>query len=156
MPRKKGVAPGGEAGRTQHYRSDEIKKIVLSKLKKAGEEIVKAFNSGEWPTLYLPVRSTKNIVYDPSLRQYVLGPKRAERTVGNIRHLRPFAQLVWVSKFAKQLLTTGKTSTLRDTYYVAIGEGIDFESQDESDEVIMEVESLINQPREDMNIFPEE
>ncbi|MEM2861534.1 MAG: DUF2399 domain-containing protein, partial [Nitrososphaerota archaeon] len=42
------------------------------------------------------------------------------------------------------------------TYYVAIGEGIDFESQDESDEVIMEVESLINQPREDMNIFPEE
>lgn len=140
----------------QYYKSDEVKKAVLAKLKRIGEEVVEAFNRGDWPTLYLPVRSTKNIVYDQSLRQYVLGSKKAERTVANIRHLRPFAQLIWVSKFAKQLLTSGKTSTLRDTYYVAIGEGIDFESQDESDDIIMEVESLISHPREDMNIFPEE
>ncbi len=140
----------------QQYKSDEVKSAVLVKLKRIGEEVVEALNRGDWPTLYLPVRSTKNIVYDPGLRQYVLGLKKAERTVANIRHLRPFAQLIWVCKFAKQLLTSGKTSTLRDTYYVAIGEGIDFESQDESDDIILEVESLINHPREDMNIFPEE
>ncbi|MCS7145597.1 MAG: DNA topoisomerase IV subunit A [Aigarchaeota archaeon] len=140
----------------QLYKSDEIKREVLGRLKKVGVEIVEALSRGDWPTLHLPVRSTKNIVYDQDLRQYILGSKKAERTVANIRHLRPFAQLVWVAKFAKQLLTSGKTSTLRDTYYVAIGEGIDFESQDESDDIILEVESLINHPREDMNIFPEE
>ncbi len=156
MPKKRGEAAETGARVEQHYKSDEVKKAVLAKLKKIGEEVVETLNRGDWPTLYLPVRSTKNIVYDPSLRQYILGSKKAERTLANIRHLRPFAQLIWVSKFAKQLLTSGKTSTLRDTYYVAIGEGIDFESQDESDEIIMEVESLINHPREDMNIFPEE
>ncbi|MEM0482915.1 MAG: DNA topoisomerase IV subunit A [Nitrososphaerota archaeon] len=156
MPRKRGGAAGTEYRGEQRYKSDEVKKAVLAKLKRIGEEVVETLNRGDWPTLYLPVRSTKNIVYDPSFRQYILGPKKAERTVANIRHLRPFAQLIWVSKFAKQLLTSGKTSTLRDTYYVAIGEGIDFESQDESDDIIMEVESLINHPREDMNIFPEE
>jgi DNA topoisomerase-6 subunit A len=156
VPKKRGEAAETGARVEQHYKSDEVKKAVLAKLKKIGEEVVETLNRGDWPTLYLPVRSTKNIVYDPSLRQYILGSKKAERTLANIRHLRPFAQLIWVSKFAKQLLTSGKTSTLRDTYYVAIGEGIDFESQDESDEIIMEVESLINHPREDMNIFPEE
>jgi DNA topoisomerase-6 subunit A len=142
--------------RRGQYRSDLVKGDVLLKLKNIGLKIVKDLEDGKWPSLDIPVRTTKNIIYDSNLRQYVLGPKTSERTVGNIRHLRPFAQLVWVAKFAKQLLTNGKTSTLRDTYYVALGEGIDFESQDESDEIIMELESLIRYPREDMNIFPEE
>jgi len=157
MAGRRGAASKGlRAGPTQQYRSDAVKREVLERLRKIGVQVVDALGNGEWPSLHLPVRTTKNIVYDPKLRQYVLGPKKAERTAANIRHLRPFAQLIWVAKFAKQLLTSGKTSTLRDTYYVALGEGIDFESQDESDDIIMEVESLINAPREDMNIFPEE
>jgi DNA topoisomerase-6 subunit A len=153
MPQKNPKEPDGDG---VHYKSDLVKSDVLKKLKDIGKGIVRDLGAGEWPVLEIPVRTTKNIVYDASLRQYVIGPRTAERTAGNIRHLRPFAQTVWVAKFAKQLLAAGKTSTLRDTYYVAIGEGIDFESQDESDNVIMELESLVRHPREDMNIFPEE
>ncbi len=138
------------------YRADQIKQSVLRKLKRLGERVIRDLESGRFPEIHLPARTTKNIVYDPELRQYVLGRKRVERTAKNVRHLRPFAQLLWVASFAKQLLTSGKTSTLRDTYYVAIGEGIDFEDQKESDDTIVELETLIDSPREDFNIFPEE
>jgi len=143
-------------GEIATYSSDKVKREVKDLLQKLGAEVVSALEKQEWPKLRLPLRTTKNIVYDPSARQYVLGGKMLERSLQNIRHLRPFAQIIWVARFAKQLLDNGKTSTLRDTYYVAIGEGIDFEDQNESDEMIMELESLLMHPREDLNIFPEE
>ncbi|MEM1776292.1 MAG: DNA topoisomerase IV subunit A, partial [Nitrososphaerota archaeon] len=138
------------------YTADIIKKAVLEKMKNLGERVYRDLVRGSFPELDIPSRTTKNIVYNEELRQYVLGGKMKERTTRNIRHLRPFAQLLWIASFAKRLLEAGKTSTLRDTYYVAIGEGIDFEDQDESDEMIMELESIIDSPREDFNIFPEE
>lgn len=138
------------------YQADLVKKEVLEKLQDLGRRVVEDLRRKRWPSIELPLRTTKNIVYDEKLRQYVLGPKRSVRTLSNIRHVRPFAQLVWLAKFAKQLLETGKTSTLRDTYYVALGEQIDFEDQSESDDIIMELESILGHPREDFNIFPEE
>lgn len=138
------------------YKADEVKKQVLEKLKDLGMKVYRDLSKGEFPKLKIPSRTTKNIVYDSDLRQYVLGGKTVERTTRNIRHLRPFAQLLWIASFSKVLITSGKTSTLRDTYYVAIGEGIDFEDQDESDEMIMQLESILGFPREDLNIYPEE
>ncbi|HDD42374.1 MAG TPA: DNA topoisomerase IV subunit A, partial [Nitrososphaeria archaeon] len=140
----------------QQYRADRIKGQVLRSLRKLGEKVITDLERGRFPRLEIPARTTSNIVYDESLRQYVLGSKVMERTAKNIRHLRPFAQLLWIATFAKQLIQRGKTSTLRDTYYVAIGEGIDFEDQAESDEMIMQLESILDFPREDFHIFPEE
>ncbi|MEN2974733.1 MAG: DNA topoisomerase IV subunit A [Candidatus Caldarchaeales archaeon] len=145
-----------QAIRTKKYRADEIKKEVLDRLKKLGEKVFGELSNGEFPELHIPSRTTKNIVYDEELKQYVLGEKMMERTTRNVRHLRPFAQLLWIAYFSKTLINAGKTSTLRDTYYVAIGEGVDFEDQNESDEMIMELESIIGSPREDFHIFPEE
>ncbi|MCS7127497.1 MAG: DNA topoisomerase IV subunit A [Thaumarchaeota archaeon] len=138
------------------YRADKEKEKVLRELKALGTRIVNDLKRGRWPSVELPLRTTKNIVYDADLRQYVLGPKKAVRTLSNIRHVRPFAQMVWLMKFSKQLIESGKTSTLRDTYYVALGENVDFEDQDESDDIILELESVLGHPREDFNIFPEE
>ncbi|MCS7095147.1 MAG: DNA topoisomerase IV subunit A [Thaumarchaeota archaeon] len=138
------------------YKADRVKQEVLEKLKVLGARIVNDLKKERWPSVELPQRTTKNIVYDDSLRQYVLGSKRAVRTLSNIRHVRPFAQMVWLMKFAKQLIESGKTSTLRDAYYVALGENVDFEDQDESDDIILELESVLGNPREDFNVFPEE
>ncbi|MCS7126382.1 MAG: DNA topoisomerase IV subunit A [Aigarchaeota archaeon] len=146
----------GRDSKGKTYKADEIKKEVLDKLKKLGEKVFRDLSQGEFPELKIPSRTTKNIVYNEELKQYVLGSKMMERTTKNVRHLRPFAQLLWIAYFSKTLIKAGKTSTLRDTYYVAIGEAIDFEDQNESDEMIMELESIIGFPREDFHIFPEE
>ena len=104
----------------------------------------------ELPEIKLPARTTSNIVYDADLRQYVLGPKLVTRTARNVKHLRPLSQLLWVAFFSKQLGEKKKTSTLRDAFYNAIGFGIDFEDQNESDNVVTELESLLGIIREDL------
>ncbi|MCS6769436.1 MAG: DNA topoisomerase IV subunit A [Candidatus Caldarchaeum sp.] len=129
---------------------------VLERIKSLAKSIVKAVDSGEFPQVEIPARTTSNIEYNPEIRQYVLGPRRVVRTAKNIKHLRPLAQLCWMAMFASQLITSKKTSTLRDAFYNALGYDVDFEDQQESDEAVTELETLVGTVREDFNIYPEE
>ncbi|MEM4281062.1 MAG: DNA topoisomerase IV subunit A [Candidatus Caldarchaeum sp.] len=134
----------------------EARKIVLERIKQLARSIVKSIENQEFPQLEIPARTTANIEYDTKLRQYVLGPRKIIRTAKNIKHLRPLAQLCWMTMFAAQLITFKKTSTLRDAFYNALGYGVDFEDQQESDEAVTELETLVGTVREDFNIYPEE
>ncbi len=134
----------------------ETRERVLRKLREVGLRVYKYIEEGEFPQLEIPSRTTSNIQYDSKLRQYVLGPKKIVRTVKNIKHLRPMAQLMWTSMFASQLIRERRTSTLRDAFYNALGFGVDFEDQQESDETVTELETLVGTVREDFNIYPEE
>ncbi|MCL6579874.1 MAG: DNA topoisomerase IV subunit A [Candidatus Bathyarchaeota archaeon] len=104
----------------------------------------------------MPSRSIENIYYSPELRQYILGNKTVRRSARNIRHIRPFTQLVWAAYFAHELAKNRKTSTLRDVYYSAQAYEMSFKDQPESNNVITDLETVINASREDFNIFPEE
>jgi DNA topoisomerase-6 subunit A len=102
-------------------------------------------------------RSIENIFYDPNVRQYVLGDRMIRRHSRNVRHIRPFTQLVWTAWFAKELVSQRKTSTLREVYYSARGQrDIEFTAQQESDNIINDLEVALNRAREDFHIFPEE
>ena len=65
----------------------------------------------------IPSRSTSNIVYDETLRQYILGSAAALRNSKNTSQLRSFTQLIWLAFFANRLTNEKKSSTLRDVYY---------------------------------------
>jgi len=79
-----------------------------------------------------------------------------KRSAGNIRHLRPLTQLVWVGNIVRKLAEEGKTSTLRDVYYMAQAYNVEFKNQQESDSAITELETVITHPRENFNVYPEE
>ncbi len=104
----------------------------------------------------MPSRSTENIYYSPELRQYILGDKTVRRSARNIRHIRPFTQLVWTGYFASELARHRKTSTLRDVYYSAQAYEIPFKDQPESNNIITDLETVTGFAREDFNVFPEE
>jgi DNA topoisomerase-6 subunit A len=70
--------------------------------------------------------------------------------------VRSFAQLIWVASFAKKLLESGRTSSLRDVYYSSEAYDIQFKNQSESDRIITDLECLTQLAREDFGIFPEE
>jgi len=129
---------------------------VLEKIQQIARSVANSIARGEFPELEIPLRTTSNIEYNSELRQYVLGPKKTVRTAKNIKHLRPFAQLCWMMMFAAQLIKNKKTSTLRDAFYNALGYDVDFEDQQESDEAVTELETLVGTVREDFNIYPEE
>lgn len=137
--------------------SDKQRESVELYLKQLGNIVYEQMLNREFPWIMMQSRSTENIVFDPDLRQYVLGEKTIRRHSRNIRHIRPFTQLVWTGWFARELLKMRKTSTLREVYYSARGQrDIEFKNQAESDNIITDLETALNRPREDFNIFPEE
>ncbi|MEM1947748.1 MAG: DNA topoisomerase IV subunit A [Candidatus Caldarchaeum sp.] len=134
----------------------EYKSEILERIRRFAQSVVEALEKKTFPEVSIPARTTSNIEYNPELRQYVLGDKKIIRTARNIKHLRPLAQLCWMAMFASQLIQTRKTSTLRDAFYNALGYEVDFEDQQESDEAVTELETILQIVREDFNIYPEE
>ncbi|MFQ6134971.1 MAG: DNA topoisomerase IV subunit A [Nitrososphaerales archaeon] len=133
-------------------RKEEIQKF----LKDLGTSMYRKMDQGTFPDVVFPSRSVRNIVYDEKLRQYILGESKVTRSSQNIKHIRPFTQLIWLAFFVDKLLENGKTSTLRDVYYSAQAYGIEFKDQPESDDIITDLEARFSRPREDFSIYPEE
>ncbi len=129
---------------------------VIQTLQNFGLQIYDQLTKGEFPWTKMPSRSINNIFYDSNLRQYILGDKSVKRGASNIRHIRPLTQLVWTALFANELSTQRKTSTLRDVFYSAQAYEMSFKDQQESDNLITDLETVIGHSREDFNIFPEE
>ena len=134
----------------------EKKNEVISGLKDFGTKVYSQLDNGVFPSISMPSRSTENINYDPILRQFILGEKSVSRSARNIRHVKPFTQLAWAAMFSNELTTQRKTSTLRDVYYSAQAYEMTFKDQQESNNIITDLETVTGYSREDFNIFPEE
>jgi DNA topoisomerase-6 subunit A len=134
----------------------ERKKEVLADLEGLGSKIYNQLDNGQFPSVEMPSRSTENIRYDQHLRQFVLGDRIVRRSARNVRHLKPFTQLTWAALFSHELASQRKTSTLRDVYYSAQAYEMSFTDQEESNNIITDLETVMGLSREDFNIFPEE
>jgi len=134
----------------------ERRKEVLESLRTMGGTVYDQLDKGFFPSVEMPSRSTENITYDPNVRQFILGDKRVRRSARNIRHVKPFTQLVWAAMFSNELSSQRKTSTLRDVYYSAQAYEMTFTDQQESNNIITDLETVLGFSREDFNIFPEE
>jgi DNA topoisomerase-6 subunit A len=132
------------------------KKEILESLKQLGQRTYDDVDNGRFPEFAFPSRSVSNIVYDPKLKQYVLDKVNVKRSAGNIKHIRPFTQLLWLAYFADKLVSEGKTSTLRDAYYSSQADAMEFVDQAESDEIITDLETVLSRAREEFKIYPEE
>ena len=151
MPSKKKRSKKQSTGTAEARQS-----VVQGLLKDLGGTVYSDLDEGRFPSLTLASRSVRNIVYDKKLQQFVLGPTTVKKSSGNIKHIRPFTQLVWLAYFAKKLVDEKRTSTLRDVFYSAQAFNVEFQDQAESDELITDLEVLMAMAREGMNIYPEE
>ena len=134
----------------------ERQQEVINGLHDFGSKIYDQLDQGVFPTINMPSRGTDNITYDSVLRQYILGEKSVSRSARNIRHIKPFTQLAWAAMFSNELTSQRKTSTLRDVYYSAQAYEMTFTDQQESNNIITDLETLTGFAREDFHIFPEE
>jgi DNA topoisomerase-6 subunit A len=132
------------------------KEIIIQTLQNFGLQIYDQLWKCEFPWTKMPSRSINNIFYDSNLRQYILGDKAVKRSANNTRHIRPLTQMIWTALFANELSTQKKTSTLRDVFYSAQAYEMSFKDQQESDNIITDLETVIGHSREDFNVFPEE
>ena len=136
----------------RNINKDEIEKT----LKKLGTNIYDALDASQFPNIEIPSRSVKNIIYDKETKQYILGENAVNRSTSNIKHIRPFTQLTWLAFFAKQLINSSKSSTLRDVYYSSQAYAVEYDDQSQSDSIITDLEAATSFAREQFNIYPEE
>jgi DNA topoisomerase-6 subunit A len=111
-------------------------------------------------TIDTKVRSKSNVHYDEEEGRLSLGDSYSTRKFLNISHARKFMQTTLVANKTKELVESGRTASIREVYYQLKHSvpGLDentFEDQDESNNVVVDIETSTGAIREDLHLFAE-
>src|SRR5574342_1432518 len=139
-------------------RLDAADKKTIGKIEKLAESVLKATKGGKNPFVEIPIRSLANVKFNEKKRLIELGRQRQKRYFFNVSMAKKFMQTFLVSEACKELVDSGKTTSIRDLYYMtkhALGETKQntFEEQDESDPIIEDLEVASDSLREELHLF---
>lgn len=133
-------------------------KQVTKKLEEVGEGVLKQIDKGESPNYELPIRTLNNIFFDEKSKTIKLGDKTSSRQFLNVAHSRKFMQTMLVASALKKVINEEATTSIRDLFYNMKHtiEGTDentFDTQDESDPLIEDLEASMNVLREELHLI---
>jgi DNA topoisomerase-6 subunit A len=139
-------------------RLDQADKKTVAKIEKLADSVLRATKGGKNPFVEIPIRSLANVNFNPKRRLIELGNQRQKRYFFNVSMAKKFMQTFLVSDACKELIGAGKTTSIRDLYYMTkhtLGETRQntFEEQDESDPIIEDLEVSIDALREELHLF---
>ncbi len=136
---------------------EKSKEEVIEALHDVASEMHDKMSKGTPPTMTLPVRSKSNIGFDQRLGVYKYGKKRTVRDATSLGSARQLLRSLHVTEFIEEMINSGKSSTLREMYYIseAWGNG-KFHSQNESNNLAEDLEIVTKCLREDFRLRPEE
>lgn len=111
-------------------------------------------------TIETKVRSKSNVEYDEDDGRLELGDSYSMRKFLNISHARKFMQTMLIAQKCKEFVQNGRSASIRELYYQLKHTipGLDentLEDQDESDPVIVDIETATGAIREDLHLFAE-
>ena len=123
------------------------------------EEFYDQFAGGQIPEMTLPTRTKSNIEYDKDSGVWVYGDRTSTRSANSVRGARKLLKAVYTIEFLDQQLAENRSSTLRELYYLS--ESWDnneahFSDQDESNQMVEDLEIVSDVTREDFHMRPEE
>jgi DNA topoisomerase VI subunit A len=139
-------------------RLDAVSKQTAQKIEKLAETVVRSVKGGKNPFVEIPIRSLANVKFNEKRRLIELGSQRQKRYFFNVAMAKKFMQTFLVSDACKELVESGKTTSIRDLYYITkhtIGDSKQntFEEQDESDPIIEDLEVALDALREELHLF---
>jgi DNA topoisomerase-6 subunit A len=137
---------------------DAISKKTAAKIEKLAHGVLKTVEKGQNPSLDIPVRSLANVSWSDKRRLIEMGRQKQKRYFFNVSMAKKFMQTFLVSEACKELIESGKTTSIRDLYYItkhSIGSTRQntFEEQDESDPIIEDLEVALDALREELHLF---
>ena len=136
---------------------EKSKDEVIQALHGVASEMHDKMSKGNPPTMTLPVRSKSNIGFDQKLGVYKYGKKRTIRDATNLGSAKQLLRSLHVTEFIEEMINSGKSSTLREMYYISEGWGNGkFHSQNESNNLAEDLEIVTKCLREDFRLRPEE
>jgi len=117
------------------------------------------FAGGDVPSMEMPTRTKSNIEYDEEKKVWVYGDRTSTRSANSVRGAQKLLKAVYTIDFLARQLEEGRSSTLRELYYLSESWEVDeaqFSSQDESNDLIEDLEVVSGVTREDFHMRPEE
>ena len=131
---------------------------VAKKLVQLGEEAVRQIHAGKNPNVEIPLRTLANVKFDPKKSIIELGEETQSRALFNVAQARKYMQTMLVASACKDLVDVGKTTSIRDLYYITKhtipgSRQNTFEEQEESDPIIEDLEVTMDSLREEMHLF---
>jgi len=139
-------------------RIDAMSKKTAQKIEKLADAVLKTVKGGKNPFFEIPIRSLANVKFNEKRRLIELGGQKQKRYFFNVGMAKKFMQTFLVSDACKELIESGKTTSIRDLYYITkhtIGDTRQntFEEQDESDPIIEDLEVALDALREELHLF---
>ena len=133
------------------------KEQVVDALHDVAVEMHNRMQRGDPPRMTLPVRSKSNISFDNRLGVFKYGKKKTVRDATSLGSARQLLRTRHITEFIEEMIDTGKSSTLREMYYISEGWGHGkFGSQNESNNLAEDLEIVTKCLREDFKLRPEE
>ena len=138
----------------------ETTKDIEKKTFKIAKDIVDQIKSNQQPTFVTKVRGLSNVYFDDEKQYIQLGDKKVARPFLNLGAARKFMQTMLVNDKCNEYLKEGKTASIREIYYelkrtVANTKENTFDGQNESNEVIVDIEHAANTIREKLGLHAE-
>ncbi|PSP85616.1 DNA topoisomerase VI [Halobacteriales archaeon QS_6_64_34] len=129
------------------------------KLIDLAEEFYDQFAEGDVPTMSIPTRTKSNIEYDEEMDVWVYGDRESTRSAKTVSGAEKLLKATYAIDFLAKQLEEDRSSTLRELYYLSESwdlEAAQFNSQDESNDLIEDLEIVSDVTREDFHMRPEE
>ncbi|RDI70407.1 DNA topoisomerase IV subunit A [Halopelagius longus] len=122
-------------------------------------EFYDQFEEGDIPHMDIPTRTKSNIVFDEDSKVWVYGDRKSTRSANSVRGARKLLKATYAIEFLVRQLEEDRSSTLRELYYLSESwdaEEAHFNDQDESNQLIEDLEIVSKVTREDFHMRPEE
>ncbi|PSQ35883.1 DNA topoisomerase VI [Halobacteriales archaeon QS_9_70_65] len=117
------------------------------------------FADGSVPRMEIPTRTKSNIVFDEDEDVWVYGDRHSTRSANSVNGARKLLKATYTIEFLADQLAEDRSSTLRELYYLSESweeERAQFNDQDESNQLIEDLEIVADVTREDFHMRPEE
>ncbi len=133
---------------------------TLGKITELASSVATRAMKGAEPTISIPARTRSNTIWNKKRKILEMGDAASDRELFNLNQAKQFMQTMLHASNIKELIETGKSSSLRSLFYtakhtVAGTKENTFDDQAESDPILEDLEVSLGALREELHIFAE-
>ncbi|MCL2822990.1 MAG: DNA topoisomerase IV subunit A [Polyangiaceae bacterium] len=139
-------------------KGEQKARITIRKIEELAAQTLRQIESRSNPTVGIPIRALSNVSWNEDSRLIELGERQQHREFFNLGMAKKFMQTFLVASACKDLIASGKTTSIRDLFYMTkhtirgCRENT-FDNQTESDPVIEDLEVALDALREELHLF---
>jgi DNA topoisomerase-6 subunit A len=158
MAKKESAKPAVPKPGNSSKKVKERDVLTKSKIIKLADGVVKTTMSKKEPSIEIPTRAKSNTIWNKKRGILEMGDAYQERELFNLNQAKQFMQTLLHASTVKDLIEQDKTLSLRGMFYrskhtVAGTKESTFETQEESDPILEDLEVSLQALREELHIF---